>query len=89
MLLFLNIHQSKRDQHTIEENFFYYRETAEMTSTGGWYIDTVNKAIYWDDVTKKIFDCPGDFQVNYDERMRFYSQEHQEKALAIFKKCDL
>lgn len=88
VLLFVNIHQSKRDQYTIEENFFYYRETAEMTSTGGWYIDTIHKAIYWDDVTKKILDCPGDFQVNYDERLRFYSTDHQEKALSIFDKCE-
>ncbi len=88
VLLFVNIHQSKRDQYTIEENFFYYRETAEMTSTGGWYIDTLHKAIYWDDVTKKILDCPGDYQVNYDERLRFYSTDHQEKALSIFNKCE-
>ena len=64
VLLFVNIHQSKRDQYTIEENFFYYRETAEMTSTGGWYIDTLFKAIYWDDVTKKILDCPQDFNLD-------------------------
>ncbi|MGB8704366.1 MAG: ATP-binding protein [Gillisia sp.] len=88
VLLFVNIHQSKRDQYTIEENFFYYRETAEMTSTGGWYIDAVSKAIYWDDVTKKILDCPKDFQPEYDERLRFYAPEHQEVAIAMFEKCE-
>ncbi|UJH90305.1 PAS domain-containing protein [Antarcticibacterium sp. 1MA-6-2] len=67
VLLFVNIHQSKRDQYTIEENFFYYRETAEMTSTGGWYVDTVHKAIYWDEVTKRILDCPKDFNLNYED----------------------
>jgi hypothetical protein len=85
-LLFVNIHQSKRDQYTIEENFFYYRETAEMTSTGGWYVDTFSKAIYWDDVTKKILDCPQDFHLDYEERLRFYGKEHQDKALALFRK---
>ena len=88
VLLFVNIHQSKRDQYTIEENFFYYRETAEMTSTGGWYIDTLSKAIYWDDVTKKILDCPKDFHLDYNERLRFYSPQHQEKATSIFEKCE-
>ncbi|HSI70504.1 MAG TPA: PAS domain-containing sensor histidine kinase [Gillisia sp.] len=88
VLLFVNIHQSKRDQYTIEENFFYYRETAEMTSTGGWYVDTVTKAIYWDDVTKRILDCPQDFHLSYDERLRFYGKEHQERALALFEKCE-
>ncbi|CAN5207403.1 hypothetical protein BH23BAC2_BH23BAC2_13340 [soil metagenome] len=88
VLLFVNIHQSKRDQYTIEENFFYYRETAEMTSTGGWYIDTLALAIYWDDVTKKILDCPKDFQLNYEERFRFYARDHQKIAGSMFEKCE-
>lgn len=88
VLLFVNIHQSKRDQYTIEENFFYYRETAEMTSTGGWYIDTMAPAIYWDDVTKKILDCPRDFHLNYEERLKFYAREHQGIASSMFEKCE-
>ncbi len=88
VLLFVNIHQSKRDQYTIEENFFYYRETAEMTSTGGWYIDTVTKHIYWDNVTKKIVDCPIDFHLDYDERLRFYAPEHHSKVNSAFEKCE-
>ncbi len=88
VLLFVNIHQSKRDQYTIEENFFYYRETAEMTSTGGWYIDTLTPAIYWDDVTKKILDCPKDFHLVYEDRLRFYAKDHQEIALSMFEKCE-
>ncbi len=88
VLLFVNIHQSKRDQYTIEENFFYYRETAEMTSTGGWYVDTVNKHIYWDDVSKKILDCPRDFQPAYDDRMNFYAKEHHTRMLHAFDKCE-
>ena len=88
VLLFVNIHQSKRDQYTIEENFFYYRETAEMTTTGGWYIDIKTHAIYWDDVTKKILDCPKDFNPDYEKRLQFYALEHQEKANSIFEKCE-
>lgn len=88
VLLFVNIHQSKRDQYTIEENFFYYRETAEMTSTGGWYVDLASKSMYWDDVTKKILDCPKDFQLNYEERLKFYAREHHETASAMFEKCE-
>ncbi|RKS55499.1 PAS domain-containing protein [Gillisia mitskevichiae] len=88
VLLFVNIHQSKRDQYTIEENFFYYRETAEMTTTGGWYIDITTKSIYWDDVTKKILDCPKDFNPDYDKRLQFYASEHQEQANSIFEKCE-
>jgi len=88
VLLFVNIHQSKRDQYTIEENFFYYRETAEMTTTGGWYVDVMTKSIYWDDVTKKILDCPRDFNPDYDKRLQFYGPEHQEQANSIFEKCE-
>lgn len=88
VLLFVNIHQNKRDQYTIEENFFYYRETAEMTSTGGWYIDTRSKNIYWDDVSKKILDCPKDFQPAYDDRMNFYAEEHHNRMKNAFDKCE-
>ncbi|MDT0685389.1 sensor histidine kinase [Autumnicola psychrophila] len=89
VLLFVNIHQSKRDQYTIEENFFYYRETAEMTCTGGWYVDIIDKNIYWDNVTKKIMDCPQDFHLDYEERLRFYAPEHHHIMNSAFKKCEL
>lgn len=87
VLLFVNIHQAKRDQYTIEENFFYYRETAEMTSTGGWYIDSESGAVYWDDVTKKILNCPYEYEPRPEDKMRYYAPEHQEKAQQMFAKC--
>ncbi|NJW52881.1 sensor histidine kinase [Salinimicrobium oceani] len=87
VLLFVNIHQAKRDQYTIEENFFYYRETAEMTSTGGWYLDVTTQAVYWDNVTKKILDCPMDYEPHPDDKMRFYASEHHDKVETMFKKC--
>ena len=87
VLLFVNIHQAKRDQYTIEENFFYYRETAEMTSTGGWYLDVNTNSVYWDNVTKKILDCPMDYEPNPEDKMRFYAPEHHEKVASMFKKC--
>ena len=87
VLLFVNIHQAKRDQYTIEENFFYYRETAEMTSTGGWYLDVVNDNVYWDNVTKRILDCPADYEPNPQDKLKFYAPEHQEKAQTLFTKC--
>ena len=88
VLLFVNIHQSKRDQYTIEENFFYYHETAQMTNTGGWYIDTVNRNIYWDNVTKKIIDCPLDYQPHYEEHFKFYAPEEHTKVQSAFEKCE-
>lgn len=87
VLLFINIHQSKRDQYTIEENFFYYRETAEMTSTGGWYLDIHTGAVYWDNVTKKILDCPIDYEPGPNDKLRFYSPDHQDKVGSMFMKC--
>ena len=87
VLLFVNIHQAKRDQYTIEENFFYYRETAEMTSTGGWYLDSQTGAVYWDEVTKKILNCPHDYEPVPEDKMKFYAPGHQELAQEIFHKC--
>ncbi len=88
ILLFVNIHQAKRDQYTIEENFFYYRETAEMTSTGGWYLDLTTGAVYWDNVTKKILNCPKDYEPTPEDKLRLYSPEHREQAAALFSKCE-
>lgn len=88
VLLFVNIHQNKRDQYTIEENFFYYRETAQMTNTGGWYLDTLNKNIYWDNVTKKIIGCPLDYQPPYEEHFRFYAPEEHPVIISAFEKCE-
>ncbi|MGB7785954.1 MAG: PAS domain-containing sensor histidine kinase [Salinimicrobium sp.] len=87
VLLFVNIHQAKRDQYTIEENFFYYRETAEMTSTGGWYLDVNTNAVYWDNVTKKILDCPMDYEPHPEDKLRFYASESHEQVENMFKKC--
>lgn len=87
VLLFVNIHQAKRDQYTIEENFFYYRETAEMTSTGGWYLDVTTNAVYWDNVTKKILDCPLDYEPNPHDKLRFYAGDHHEKVENMLTKC--
>ena len=87
VLLFVNIHQAKRDQYTIEENFFYYRETAEMTSTGGWYLDINTNSVYWDNVTKKILDCPMDYEPHPEDRLRFYASESHEQVENMFKKC--
>ncbi len=87
VLLFVNIHQAKRDQYTIEENFFYYRETAEMTSTGGWYLDVQTNAIYWDNVTKKILNCPLDYEPGPNDKLRFYAPEDQKRVELLFHKC--
>lgn len=87
VLLFVNIHQAKRDQYTIEENFFYYHETAEMTSTGGWYLDVTTGSVYWDNVTKKILDCPVDYEPNPEDKLRFYAPDHHEVVENMFKKC--
>ncbi|HET8753489.1 MAG TPA: PAS domain-containing sensor histidine kinase [Salinimicrobium sp.] len=87
VLLFVNIHQAKRDEYTIEENFFYYRETAEMTSTGGWYLDVNTDAVYWDNVTKKILGCPVDYEPKPEDKMKFYAPEHHEKVWEMFNKC--
>lgn len=88
VLLFVNIHQSKRDQYTIEENFFFYHETAQITSTGGWYVDILNKNIYWDNVTKKILNCPIDFQPVYEDHLKYYAKDHHHLLNRSFEKCE-
>ncbi|HET7360334.1 MAG TPA: PAS domain-containing sensor histidine kinase [Salinimicrobium sp.] len=88
VLLFVNIHQAKRDEYTIEENFFYYRETAEMTFTGGWYHDVASQAVYWDEVTRKILSCSKDYKPRPQDKLGFYAKKHLDKAKALLTKCE-
>ena len=43
---------------TIKKDNFYYKETAQMTSTGSWYVDFDKKASFWDFETYRILEYP-------------------------------
>ncbi|WAC00835.1 PAS domain-containing protein [Lacinutrix neustonica] len=56
-VIFFNERKFKTSQK-VKKDYFYYRESAEMTSTGSWYVDFKNRKSYWDDQTGKILEYP-------------------------------
>ncbi|WP_299102435.1 PAS domain-containing sensor histidine kinase [uncultured Winogradskyella sp.] len=84
--------ESDLTQHIIssrklEEDNFYYRESALMTSTGSWYIDFVNKKSYWDDITRNLLEYPVDFVPSLKIAMTLYAEEHHSFIANTFKEC--
>jgi signal transduction histidine kinase len=73
----------------LEEDNFYYRESALMTSTGSWFIDFENKKSYWDDITRKILEYPLDFVPSLKMAMTLYAKEHHAFIANTFFECSL
>ncbi|WP_405575036.1 ATP-binding protein [Winogradskyella sp. Asnod2-B02-A] len=73
----------------LEEDNFYYHESALMTSTGSWYIDFENKKSYWDDITRTILEYPVDFVPSLKMAMSLYAEEHHAYISNIFFECAL
>ncbi|WP_340066271.1 PAS domain-containing sensor histidine kinase [Ascidiimonas aurantiaca] len=55
-IVFQDINDKKKYQIRYEENKFFYQESAEMTRTGGWFIDFVHQKTYWDRGVRKILE---------------------------------
>lgn len=73
----------------LKKNKFYYRETAEMTSTGSWYVDFLKQKSYWDHQTYKILDYPEDYIPSVKESYKYYDEDQQTYAKNLFFKCSL
>ncbi|NRD19072.1 PAS domain-containing sensor histidine kinase [Winogradskyella eckloniae] len=86
--------ESNTKQHIIsseklEEDNFYYRESALMTSTGSWYIDFENKKSYWDDITRSILEFPLEFVPSLRMAKSLYAKEHQAFIANTFFECGI
>ncbi len=71
----------------LKDHDFFYQETASMTKTGGWYIDTMNMTVFWDDQVRKIHQAPPGFQPSFEEGISFFAEKHQALASHSFQKC--
>lgn len=69
------------------DNFFFLQETAELTSTGSWYIDTLTFKGYWNKLTYEIIEAPDDYIPSLDDSIRFYADEHAELVTKLFYDC--
>lgn len=94
----VNIHKNTKIIYFIERNlktasgfikddYFYYRESAQMTQTGSWYIDFIKQKSFWDYETRRILEYPEHYIPSLKKSYKYYAKDAQELAANVFFKC--
>ena len=73
--------------NSLDYNPFFYEEAAEMTNTGGWYIDSINLIIYLDSQARKILELPEGFTPKIENVLSLFPNEQHEFIFKLFYKC--
>ncbi|GER58811.1 PAS domain-containing sensor histidine kinase [Patiriisocius marinus] len=71
----------------LSNNDFYYREVAELTASGGWKVDFINKESYLDPQARKILNLSEDFKPSLYKLIDLYAPKHRETAIKTFMDC--
>ncbi len=74
------------DQDISKDNF-YYKETAQMTATGSWYVDFQKRKSYWDFETRRILEYPDDYVPSLKDSANYYAEDSQQQAADLFFNC--
>ena len=85
VILFIPVKTKTND--LVKDNNFYYRETAEMNSTGSWYVDFVQKRTYWDQETRRIFGYPEDYIPSFKYATRYIAEDQLDLAYRLYHQC--
>ncbi len=72
---------------TIKKDNFYYKETAQMTSTGSWHVDFRKKESYWDFETYRILEYPEDYKPSLKDSANYYTEDCRQLAADSFFNC--
>ena len=72
---------------TVLKDNFYYKETAQMTSTGSWYVDFIKKESYWDFETRRILEYPDDYIPSLKDSANYYAEDSRQQAADLFFNC--
>ena len=73
--------------NSLDYNPFFYEEAAEMTNTGGWYIDSVNLKVYLDAQARKILELPDGLTPKAENALTFFPEDQHEFIIKLFYKC--
>ncbi|GAA3600589.1 PAS domain-containing sensor histidine kinase [Flavivirga amylovorans] len=84
--LFFNKRKYKTNKK-VKKSQFYYKETAEMTSTGSWYVDLIKRKSYWDQQTRRILEYPEDYIPSINKSVSYYPKESFELVKKLFVMC--
>ncbi len=86
--LFFNKRKLKTNKR-INKHKFYYKETAEMTSAGSWYVDFVKRRSFWDQQARRILEYPEDYKPSINNAALYYPKEEFQRARRLFYKCSI
>ncbi len=86
--LFFNKRKFKTNKK-VNKHKFYYKEVAEMTSTGSWYVDLIKRKSYWDQQTRRILEYPEDYIPSINKSVSYYPKESFELVKKLFLKCSI
>lgn len=84
---FSDINEKKKYQIRYEENKFFYQESAEMTGTGGWFVDFVHKKTYWDKGARKILENSKEFMPSIKLGLSYFTDDCRFKVMRKFISC--
>ncbi len=74
-------------EQDISKDNFYYKETAQMTATGSWYVDFKKKRSYWDFETRRILEYPDDYIPSLKDSANYYAEDCRQQAADCFFNC--
>ncbi len=74
-------------QLDIKKDNFYYKETAQMTETGSWYVDFHKKKSYWDFETRRILEYADDYIPSLKDSAIYYAEDCRQQAADCFFSC--
>ncbi len=74
-------------EQDISKDNFYYKETAQMTATGSWYVDFHKRKSYWDFETRRILEYPDDYIPSLKDSARYYAKDCRQQAADLFFNC--
>ncbi|MEO8773733.1 MAG: PAS domain-containing sensor histidine kinase [Gelidibacter sp.] len=85
VISFIPVKIKTNDQ--VKDDNFYYRETAEMNSTGSWYLDFINKRTYWDQEARRIFEYPIDYVPSLKYGSTYIAKDQLDLANRLYDQC--
>jgi len=74
-------------EKTLIKDNFYYQESAEMTETGSWYVDFIQKKSFWDFQTYKILEYSEDYIPSVKDSYNYYTDNSRQRAATLFLNC--
>ncbi|SHI97079.1 sensor histidine kinase [Aquimarina spongiae] len=87
VLLIFFIEIKLEPEQDISKDNFYYKETAQMTATGSWYVDFHNRKSYWDFETRRILEYPDDYIPSLKDSASYYTEDCRQQAADLFFNC--